>query len=182
MYLGRLLSTENATKTELEHRLQKAWKTFFRRKKHLCNKSFSLKRRLQLFNSTVTAVMLYGCGTWTLLKEDLRRMQSEQRKMLRMMVGINRKVVHSSNSDCGSDATTAEESEGEDEEEEEEAEEGTLLEDWVSWVQRATHIAEEQLAKASITDWVREQRRRHWDFAGSIARHAAVTHVGLMKF
>ena len=29
MYLGRLLSTENATKTELEHRLQKAWKTFF---------------------------------------------------------------------------------------------------------------------------------------------------------
>ena len=72
--------------------------------------------------------MLYGCGKWTLLKDDLRRMQSEQRKMLRMMVGVSRKVLgaESSNSDCSSDATAAEESEGE--EEEEEAEEDTLLE------------------------------------------------------
>ena len=170
MYLGRLLSTDNVTKTELENRLQKAWKTFFGHKKHLCERRISLRRRLQLFNSTVTAVMLYGCGTWTLLKDDLRRMQSEQRKMLRMMVGVSRKVLgaQTSQSDCSSNSTAAEDYE--EEEEQEEAEEDRLLEDWVSWIQRATHIAEEQMAKANITDWVREQRRRYWDFAGRMAR------------
>ena len=44
-----------------------------------------------------------------------------------------------------------------------------LLEDWVSWIKRATHIADEELQKANVTDWVREQRSRYWDFAGRIA-------------
>ena len=45
-----------------------------------------------------------------------------------------------------------------------------MLEDWVSWVQRATHIAEAELEKAHVTDWVREQRKRYWEFAGRLAR------------
>ena len=49
------------------------------------------------------------------------------------------------------------------------AEQKPLLEDWVSWIKRATHIAEEELQKANVTDWVREQRSRYWDFAGRIA-------------
>ena len=93
MYLGRYLSIRDSMQTELEHRLQKAWRAFFAHKKHLCNKSSAIQNRLRLFNSVVTAVMLYGCGTWTLKKDQLRRLQSEQRKMLRMIVGRGRKTL-----------------------------------------------------------------------------------------
>ena len=52
----------------------------------------------------------------------------------------------------------------------EEEEELSLLEDWVAWVRRATHIAEAELEKAHVTDWIKEQRQRYWDFAGRVAR------------
>jgi len=68
MYLGRYLSVQDSMQTELEHRLQKAWRAFFAHKKHLCNKPSSVQNRLKLFNAVVTAAMLYGCGTWTLNK------------------------------------------------------------------------------------------------------------------
>ena len=47
-----------------------------------------------------------------------------------------------------------------------------MLEDWVSWIKRTTDYAEQQLAKAQITDWVTEQRKRYWQFAGKMARHS----------
>ena len=158
--------------TEIENRIQKAWKTFFSHRKQLCSRSFAIRRRLQLFNSTVTAVMLYGSGTWTLKADDLRRLQAEQRKMLRMMLNIPRKVGEG----VGSTDDEGEEEEEEEEEEQEiEAEDvdndgDTLLEDWVSWVRRATRIAEAELEKAHVTDWVREQRGKYWDLAGRVAR------------
>ena len=109
--------------TELQNRAQKAWTTFFSYKKQLCNKSFPLRRRLQLF--------------------------SEQRKMLRMMLQLPRRVV---DEECSAeDSSDSEESELHEDSEEEE-EEQVLLEDWVSWVRRVTHIAEVELQKAHVTD------------------------------
>ncbi len=141
----------------------------FRTQKQLCNKNFAVRRRLQLFNSTVTAVLLYGSGTWTLKSEDLKRLQTEQRKVLRMMLQISRRQVtdecsaEDSDSDCDENEECVEAEETEDEG-------GLLLEDWVSWVRRATRVAEAELEKANLTDWVREQRKRYWDFAGRVAR------------
>ena len=51
-------------------------------------------------------------------------------------------------------------------------EEELVLEDWVEWIRRSTAVAEQQLEKARITDWVTEQRKRYWDFAGRVARHS----------
>eukprot|EP00973_Karenia_brevis_P016410 2247836-Karenia_brevis.AAC.1 len=47
-----------------------------------------------------------------------------------------------------------------------------MEETWVEWIKRATHIAEEAAAKMKITDWVIEQRKRKWRWAGHLLRRA----------
>ena len=42
--------------------------------------------------------------------------------------------------------------------------------DWVSWVSRLTHTAEETLRRNKIEDWVTMQRRKVWWWAGHTAR------------
>ena len=74
------------------------------------------------------------------------------------------------NSESDSDCSEPKGDASEDEDGTEETEQGLVLEDWVSWICRATDFAEEQLAKARITDWVTEQRKRYWQFAGNMAR------------
>ena len=167
MYLGRLLSVERCMETELENRLQKAWKAFFSHKKQLCNRRFAIRKRLQLFNSTVTAVMLYGSGAWTLKSDDLKRLQSEQRKMLRMMLQTQRKFIERK---CSTEDSSSSECDEPDSEADELDDDEPMLEDWVTWIRRATHFAEAELKKASVTDWVHEQRGRYWDLAGRVAR------------
>ena len=40
----------------------------------------------------------------------------------------------------------------------------------MDYIRRATGIAEEQLAKTRLEDWVAGQRRRKWRWAGHVAR------------
>jgi len=44
-------------------------------------------------------------------------------------------------------------------------------ESWIDWMKRVTHEAVEAMMKANVPDWVEEQRRRKWQWAGKIARH-----------
>ena len=44
------------------------------------------------------------------------------------------------------------------------------LETWVQWKQRTTREALHALKKVGIPDWAEEQRRRHWKWAGHVAR------------
>ena len=43
-------------------------------------------------------------------------------------------------------------------------------ESWVEWIRKVTRYTEEQLDKANITDWVTNQRKRLWTWAGHVAR------------
>ena len=57
------------------------------------------------------------------------------------------------------------------EEDVEMAEEDELqVESWVAWVRRVTAEAELVMSRLEIPDWVTEQRRRKWSWAGHIAR------------
>ena len=44
------------------------------------------------------------------------------------------------------------------------------MEDWVSWIVRATGVADAERVKAGIEDWSCAQRRRYWRWAGHVAR------------
>ena len=75
-----------------------------------------------------------------------RRVRSTQRKMLRMIIGSGRRRLH---------------------EEEPES--------WVEWVKRVTHIAEEQLEKHNIDDWVTTYRKRKFMWAQELATNGQQT-------
>ena len=54
-------------------------------------KNYMLKRRLRLFDATVSLTLCYAAGTWTPNKEHERMIQSTQRKMLRLIIQTKRK-------------------------------------------------------------------------------------------
>ena len=90
-YLGRKVSFDSTQETEIENRIANAWKKFMGLKDELTNKRYPLKNRIRLFDGTVTPTMLYGSAVWTLTKKTETRIQSTQRKMLRMILGSGRR-------------------------------------------------------------------------------------------
>eukprot|EP00973_Karenia_brevis_P033246 4586825-Karenia_brevis.AAC.1 len=65
-YLGRRLCLGSLHTSEIDSRLEKAWKKFFAWKSDLC-------------------------GTWTLTAERERKIRSVQRRMLRWILGTGRR-------------------------------------------------------------------------------------------
>ena len=114
-------------------------------RKEFADKDYSLLQRLRLFDSVVTPTMLYGSGSWV-----------RQRKMLRAIIGKGRRVKEASE-----DSSEAMAEELEDDEQ---------VEKRVQWIRRVTHDALESMKKVGIYDWVNEQRRRVWRWAGHVAR------------
>jgi hypothetical protein len=74
----------------------------------------------------------------------------------------------STSSGIESDKTSGDESD--EEEEQGGGEEQEEAENWAEWIKRATNLAEAAAKKAGLVDWVEEQRRRKWRWAGHVAR------------
>ena len=89
--------------------------------------------------------------------------------MLRWIVGVGRQQRQSTEQEGATGSEEEEEPEPLDEEEGRK-DEPVELEDWVEFVRQTTGIAEEQLAKTRLEDWVAGQRRRKWRWAGHVAR------------
>ena len=167
-YLGRDLCFEGSHDVEITSRINKAWKKFFALKPDLCGKHVSLRCRLKLFNATVTPTLLYGSGSWTMTADRERTLRTTQRRMLRWMLGSfwKRPDKEESQEEAGDSDSDCPEPVEEDASENCEDEQET----WVQWIRRCTRIAEDQLGRASIDDWVVAQRRRKWRLAGHTAR------------
>eukprot|EP00959_Pyramimonas_sp_CCMP1952_P198581 4153800-Pyramimonas_sp.AAC.1 len=79
---------------EINNRIRSPWKRFMQHRAELTDRSYPLNSRLRLFDSTVTATMLYGSATWVLtceLEDNIRR---TQRQMLRMIIRMPRRREH----------------------------------------------------------------------------------------
>eukprot|EP00973_Karenia_brevis_P018647 2557449-Karenia_brevis.AAC.1 len=139
------------------------------RKGILCNKAYGLQSRLKLFGATVSQSVLYGSGTWTMTLARERRLQSAQRRMMRLMLGSGRRVERQC-AETQSDTTQSSDEQTKEEEMHLEIPEIWELEPWVDWVRRTTHLAEKEMQKAGVQDWVSQQRHRKWMLAGHISR------------
>ena len=174
-YLGRRLCLGSLHDSEIDSRLEKAWKKFFLWKAELCGKHVSIAARLKLFSAVVTPTFLYGSGTWTLTAGRENRIRTTQRRMLRWILGAGRRLIPTTPCkalDTSLESESSSSSSGgiNTEPEEIENEASTNHEDWVDWIRRTTHLAEEHCQRAGLEDWVAAVRRKHWRWAGHLAR------------
>ena len=138
-YLGRSLSFSNSTVVEVENRIKCAWKKFCVWKDELTCKHYPFAERIRLFENTVTPTVLYASCTWTVTASITRRLQTTQRKMLRLIFGHGRwRLV---------------------------ADSGLTLETWVEWIQRVTRKAEDKMKELGYLDWGTLQSRQKAQWA-----------------
>ena len=88
--LGTALSLVDPTGEEITNRIAVGWRKFWAMKHLLLNKSFSIKKRLRLFDTTVAECILWSTESWTPRAEELRRLRVTQHTMLRRIVGCGR--------------------------------------------------------------------------------------------
>lgn len=160
-YLGRKLTVHRCHELEFEHRIAAAWASFSGRKQELTNKRYPFKARLRLFNATVGATVLYGSEALTLKQDERRRLRTTQRKMLRMVLGVKRRVEETNSSDSGSNDTNEGQSEASTE---------GALEPWSDFLARTAKLVEDRLAAAGEEEWRKTWCRRKCHWAGRLAR------------
>eukprot|EP00959_Pyramimonas_sp_CCMP1952_P457999 9475904-Pyramimonas_sp.AAC.1 len=68
-YLGRYLCFEDFSDVEIGHWMERGWAAFGQFRSELCGSHYSLRSRLQLFDSVVTAIVLNGGGCLTTTAE-----------------------------------------------------------------------------------------------------------------
>jgi hypothetical protein len=159
MYLGRALNLQKVQDIEIQHRLSRAWAKFAVYRKELIDKSYPLKSRLKLFNAVVTPTALYACGSWTMTYGRENLLKTTQRKMLRKILGSQRQTTKPQSS-SSEDFEVQSDDEQADE----------TLESWIDWIRRVTFESEKHFVQIGGRDWVEEQRRRKWHWAGHVAR------------
>ena len=84
-----------------------AWAKFSLFRSELVNKKANLYDKLRLFNSVVTPCALYGCGSWSLTKDQENRMKVVQRRMVRAILGKRRLPLETDSDETSSVQTGA---------------------------------------------------------------------------
>ena len=157
--------------------MARAWKKFYANQQQLCDKHYRLKDRLRLFDAVVTATALYGSGCWTMTAAREAKLRSTQTKMLRKVLGLRRRKAAAREERGEEDSASASEANGEgteeggeDADEDEEDGDEDSGESWIEWMRRTTGVMRDCANQGKVSDWVTEQRRRKWRWAGHVAR------------
>ncbi|KAJ4450742.1 hypothetical protein ANN_02172 [Periplaneta americana] len=87
--LGQLVSFHQKTEKEIKRRISLAWKAFWSLKFIVLEGTLSKKLRVEILETCVTPVLLYGCQTWSLTAKLRNSLQICQRKILRKILGLS---------------------------------------------------------------------------------------------
>jgi hypothetical protein len=87
-YLGAMITEDGRSETEVKVRIAMAKNTFSKRKELLIRK-MSRKVKKKIVKTIVWSVALYGCETWTLRKEEVRRLDALEMWLWRRMEKIS---------------------------------------------------------------------------------------------
>ena len=85
-YLGTLLSFQDTTRIQVEHRIKAGWAKFHQTKAATTFKYASLHARLRLFDQSVTATVTHGACAWTWSQETETSLIKAQCQMLRKII------------------------------------------------------------------------------------------------
>ena len=86
-YLGEVLSMEGESSAAITARIRCAWKKFKEISGMLCGKGMSLILKGKLYKACVRSVLCYGAEARAWKKDDMRRLQYTEMRMIRMMCG-----------------------------------------------------------------------------------------------
>jgi len=134
--------------------------------------------------------LMYGCTSWTLTLDRARKLRAAQRRMLRKVWGCSRKrqgqedknngatqggvqddspSTQSSSSSC--DSSTSEcLTDGSNTDSNQPVGDGDQRETYIEWLSRTAHLIEGAIVTGRVKDWVDEQKRRKFRWAGHVAR------------
>lgn len=88
-YLGSIMSHDTSLDMEITNRIAKASAAFGLLSHTLWNKhGIKLQTKIKVYNAAIVPCLLYGSGTWTLYKRQIRQLDSFHMKCLRRICGI----------------------------------------------------------------------------------------------
>ena len=87
-YLGTTFTSDLDDSADIKKRIQKASGAFYKMSKVLKDPNLSHKMRIRTYEATVLNILLFGCESWALKKEDRRKLEVCHHKFLRSMLGI----------------------------------------------------------------------------------------------
>ena len=89
VYLGHCVNASGGYEDAVSHRVQSAWYAFRRLRGTLVGKhGLSHRQRGFIYSGCVPPVLHYSCETWSLTTNLNLRLQSTERRMVRMMCGV----------------------------------------------------------------------------------------------
>lgn len=88
VYLGSKINPEEGSHPDIQARINKAHTAFNMLRPVWRSRGLTNKTKIRLFNSNVLSVLLYGCETWGLTKEALRRLEVFLNKRLRFILRL----------------------------------------------------------------------------------------------
>ena len=90
-YLGVLISSDGSMEKEAETRIGSAARVIGRMNEIvLRRKELSRNTKLKVLNVVIMPILMYGCETWSLSKQQLSRVQATQMNALRRIEGVCR--------------------------------------------------------------------------------------------
>ena len=87
-YLGCVVTRTGGTEEDVEARVRKARNSYHSLKKIWNSRQIRRKTKLNLFNSNVKSVLLYGAETWRMTETIKQKLQTFSNRCLRRIMGI----------------------------------------------------------------------------------------------
>ena len=89
VYLGSLILPNGQAKEEVQRRVDNARRAFLQLRTALWRRNeVSLRTKIRVYQAAIRPVLLYGCETWPMRAEDLRRMEVFDHWCLRVILKI----------------------------------------------------------------------------------------------
>ncbi|GFS03183.1 RNA-directed DNA polymerase from mobile element jockey [Elysia marginata] len=86
-YLGYTISSNGKSLPEVKRRIAIAKEAFFRMRPIMKSNTISLDLKVRLTKTYVWSILMYGCESWTLDKETIRRSEAAEMWFLRRNFG-----------------------------------------------------------------------------------------------
>ena len=90
VYLGQLIHKSGSLLPEINRRMKLAWAAFGRNA-IIFKSRMPIPLKKRAFDQCILPIMTYGCETWILKKEIIRKLQVTQKSMERCMLGITKR-------------------------------------------------------------------------------------------